>query len=90
MRQRDREREREKEKERERKRERDISIHTSSWSETSKLSLVVLDKTSPKRLHYKERWPSILLQEKISISKTMEENLKKFAIKLHENHIPSS
>ena len=37
--------------ERERERERLIkfkSIHTSPWSETSKLSLVVLEKKSPK------------------------------------------
>ena len=38
------------------------SLHTCSWSETSKLSLVVLDKTSPKMWHYKK-----LLQEKVTI-----------------------
>ena len=35
-------------------------IPLRSWSETNKLSLVLFDKTSPKRLHYKKRSPSIL------------------------------
>ena len=50
-------------------RERELflkSIHTSSWSETSKLSLVVLDKTSPKITRKGDitRWPSILYKKR--------------------------